>query len=84
MKQDYPGEVEILTIDDGSNDGSRRIVEQLSLKHPTLNLVSSNGSVVAEARNTELSKASRRLIVMPTSHTYVSEDFLSVLVARLM
>ncbi len=59
-------------------------MERPSLKHPTLKLVSSNGSEVAEARNTGLSKASGQVIVMYTGHAYASGDFLSVLVVRLM
>ena len=52
-----PDNVEIVVVDDGSSDGTEKIVEESILTNPNIVLVKQNNSGVSAARNRGLEVA---------------------------
>lgn len=61
LNQTY-NNIEIIVVDDGSKDKTRRIVEDLSLHHRNIHYLWQNNSGVSDARNYGISKASGEYI----------------------
>ena len=68
-------DVEIIVIDDGSEDRSGEILSKYAEKNNTLILLRQENSGVSVARNTGIEKASGDYILFVDSDDFVSDDY---------
>lgn len=71
---------ELILIDDGSNDGSRGICDEYSLKDSRIKVSHTDNRGVGAARNFGIDKAKGDWIVFVDGDDYVSTDFLESMV----
>ncbi len=78
MAQDYPKDkLEVLVVDGMSEDKTREIVEDYSLRHPYIKLLSNPKRIPAAAFNTGVSSASGELIMLMSAHSAYTKDYIS-------
>lgn len=76
LAQDYPaGNLEVLVVDGGSGDDTRRIVGQLAAQHPNLRLLDNPRRVQAAAMNVGIRAAAGDVIVRVDGHTVIAPDY---------
>jgi biofilm PGA synthesis N-glycosyltransferase PgaC len=79
--QDYPAEVEIVVVDDGSTDGTLNYLR--SLRKPCLEVISIPHQGKAAALNAGLEAVSHRVLVTIDADTFLHPQALRRIVARL-
>lgn len=75
--------IEILVIDDGSQDGSAEICDKFAEKYPVIQVLHQKNEGPGAARNTGLKKRTGRYITYVDADDYVSKDYVEAMV-RLM
>ncbi|RMX14988.1 glycosyltransferase family 2 protein [Legionella jordanis] len=81
QKQDYPGELQIILIDDGSVDNT--IVNAKSLELKNLEIIKGKHGGKATALNQGLKRAKHDLIVTLDADTYILKDAIKEIVKKL-
>ncbi|EMK3380923.1 glycosyltransferase family 2 protein [Vibrio vulnificus] len=76
LDQDYE-RFELLVINDGSTDGSRKIVEHLALKDNRIKVINIDNNGVSNARNVGINNASGKYITFIDADDCISKDYLS-------
>ncbi|MGH7844254.1 MAG: glycosyltransferase [Candidatus Binatia bacterium] len=80
--QDYPGEVEIIVVDDGSTDKTVEVLRSLNL--PNLRVVEAAHGGKANALNEGLKHVSNEILVTIDADTFLHTQALRRIVARLI
>lgn len=75
-------DLEILVIDDGSTDGSGRILEELAAEDSRIRLFAQENRGVAAARNRGIDAAEGEYLTFVDGDDYVSANYVERLVAR--
>lgn len=76
-------DLELIVIDDGSTDGTRKIVETFVQQDPRVRLVVNEGNLgVARSRNHGLELSSGKYTALLDSDDYWNSDFLEKMIAR--
>lgn len=83
-KQNYPGGLEVIFIDDGSKDQTHAVCNQLTSNYPWLKCIQQeNNQGKSEALNRALTLASHELIITLDADSYLYKDALVRIVERL-
>ena len=72
--------VEVITVDDGSNDASLQICQELASRDPRLQVYSKQNGGVSSARNVGLDKATGRYITFCDADDYYEEGAITQLI----
>jgi len=83
LEQSYP-KIELIVVDDGSNDKSYQLLLQLSDKHPELHVVQQANAGPYPARNRALAQAKGELIAFLDADDYWTPDCLDKLFHSLL
>jgi poly-beta-1,6-N-acetyl-D-glucosamine synthase len=81
-KQDYPGQIEIVVVDDGSSDNTVGVLE--SLKAPNLRVVHAHHGGKARALNEGLTYINHDIVVCIDADTFLHPQALRRIVARFL
>lgn len=81
IKQKYKN-IDILLIDDGSNDKSYEICKEYLKKDKRIKVFSQKNSGPSSARNLGLDKASGEYIIFVDSDDYIESDFISTMMKQ--
>jgi biofilm PGA synthesis N-glycosyltransferase PgaC len=82
-KQNYPGVLEVILIDDGSKDQTHAVCNQLTSKYPWLRCIQQETNQgKSEALNRALTLASHELIITLDADSYLYKDALVRIVER--
>jgi glycosyltransferase involved in cell wall biosynthesis len=81
--QAFSGSVEFLFIDGGSDDASRRILEQAAARDPRIRVLENPARRTPHALNIGLREARGEVIVRMDAHTHYPPNYLETGVARL-
>ena len=82
-KQNYPGLLEVILIDDGSKDQTHAVCNQLTSKYPWLRCIQQEvNQGKSEALNRALTLASHELIITLDADSYLYKDALVRIVER--
>jgi glycosyltransferase involved in cell wall biosynthesis len=73
---------EVIVVDDGSIDGSKKIVEDFAAEHPQVHVFSQENSGVSTARNFALDQASGRYVQFVDSDDYLEIGTVVALLQR--
>lgn len=84
LKQTYPGELNVLVVDDGSEDETRSVVSHIAAEHRNVKLLSVEHGGKALALNAGLEKVSSPIVVTVDADTRVAPDSLRRIVARFL
>ncbi len=77
IKQDIKVNYEIIVIDNGSSDGSGKLVEPYLIKYPFIKMITQENQGVSGARNTGLKHASGTYLVFVDGDDFVDKQYLS-------
>jgi cellulose synthase/poly-beta-1,6-N-acetylglucosamine synthase-like glycosyltransferase/peptidoglycan/xylan/chitin deacetylase (PgdA/CDA1 family)/spore germination protein YaaH len=83
IRSSYPGESEILVIDDGSSDDTGSKVSSFARSHPSVRLISQENRGKSHALNAGIAAASHEIIITLDADTLVSSTTIPELVAML-
>jgi poly-beta-1,6-N-acetyl-D-glucosamine synthase len=81
-EQDYPGEMKIVVVDDGSTDGTVAILESFRL--PNLKIVQANHGGKANALNEGLKHITQDIVVCIDADTFLHPQAIKRIVARFL
>ena len=81
LDTDYPGEVEVVVVNDGSKDGTGRVVEELARAEPRLRYVAQPNAGKSEALRHGVELARHGLLVFLDADTLFQRDTIRNLVA---
>ena len=85
ISQDYPSEkMEILIVDGMSNDGTRSIINNYSLRDKRIRLLDNKHQRVPNALNIGIKESHGSIIVRMDSHCIYPSNYISVLVDKLI
>lgn len=76
---DDEDDVEIILVDDGSNDGCPQICDEYTKKYPYIKTFHKKNGGLSDARNYGLNVAEGKYIYFLDSDDYISENFLSTI-----
>ena len=82
MNQTYPA-LQIIVIDDGSTDGSARIIERLAQEDDRIELISRENGGVGSARNAGLDAACGSYVTFVDGDDYISRNYIRRYVRRM-
>ena len=74
--------LEIILVDDGSNDGSLAVCKELAKKDNRINVYHTENSGLSHARNIGLDHASGDYIVFVDSDDYIHKDMISTMICK--
>ncbi|KPJ55305.1 hypothetical protein AMJ47_00290 [Parcubacteria bacterium DG_72] len=78
IAQDYPKDkIEVLVIDGMSEDKTREVVKEYSLKHPFIKLLENPKKITSSGLNIGIKASSGDIIVRMDAHARYREDYLS-------
>src|SRR5262245_43486418 len=80
--QDYPGNVEIIVVDDGSNDNTVHLLQSLGMRN--LNVIQANHGGKALALNEGLKHIANEIVVCIDADTFLHPQALKRIVARFL
>lgn len=84
IEQDYPKEnMEILVVDGMSEDKTRKIVQEYSVKHSFIKLIDNPNKVTPYALNIGIKNSMGELIFLPGAHAKYDKQFVSKSVKNL-
>ncbi len=84
LAQDYPADrLEILVAEAGSDDGTRRLIEKLCVKHRRLRLIDNPGKIAATGLNRAIRASRGDVIVRVDGHTIIAADYVRCCVEEL-
>ena len=83
LENDYPGEREIIVVDDGSSDGTVAIVEKIAARYPNLHLICQPNSGKSVALRTALAAARHEILVFLDADTRFDRNTIGALVEPL-
>jgi cellulose synthase/poly-beta-1,6-N-acetylglucosamine synthase-like glycosyltransferase/peptidoglycan/xylan/chitin deacetylase (PgdA/CDA1 family)/spore germination protein YaaH len=83
LDSDYPSEVQVVVVDDGSKDGTAAVVEAIAASESRVRFFRQNNGGKASALERALSAATHDTIVMIDADTMVAKDGIRNLVAPL-
>jgi len=83
LEADYPAPLEVIVVDDGSKDGTSRVVSEIAASESRVRLIRQENGGKASALNRALSEARHRTIVMIDADTMVAPDGIMKVVAPL-
>jgi len=84
LRQDYPGDLAIVVVDDGSTDTTREIVRRVALEHKRVRLVSEAHGGKSRALNAALATVTTPLVATIDADTLLMPYSLRNAVARLV
>lgn len=76
LNQDYKN-IEVIIVNDGSKDNSKKIAEKLSKKDKRVKIINQENSGVSTARNAGIEKAQGEYITFVDVDDYVSKEYLT-------
>ena len=79
LNQDY-ADIEVIVVDDGSQDNTLYICEKYALKFDNLRVIIKSNSGVSETRNLGIEKASGKYVLFVDADDYIEKDMCSQLV----
>lgn len=81
--EDYPGEVSVIVINDGSSDGTASIVKDFMSNHPNLKLIDLDKNIgKANALNAGLKECTTDILITIDADSYLWKDALRNIVGR--
>ena len=84
MSQDIPEQdYELILVDDGSPDGSRRIAEEYASRHSNIVVLTQSNKGTSGARNTGIRRAGGKYLCFVDPDDFVLENSFSVLIRRM-
>ncbi len=83
VTQDYPG-VEVIVVDDGSQDKTAALVERLAVKYSNVRLIHSGHHGPSYARNLGIRESKGEIVLFADADAVYSKDYLSKGVAALL
>lgn len=79
FRQDYPN-LEIIVVNDGSNDKSKQIISELLPNHSNLRLINQSNSGVSNARNTGIESSDGEYIIFSDADDLLNTDYVAYLI----
>ena len=76
VKQDYPGETEIIVADAFSGDETRKIVEEFRKDHKNIRLIDNPDKIQTFARNRIFRESDADFVAYIDAHSYAEPDWL--------
>ena len=84
LSQDIPEQdYELILVDDGSPDGSRRIAEEYASQHSNIIVLAQSNKGTSGARNTGIRRASGKYLCFVDPDDYILENSFAVLLRRM-
>ena len=84
LAQDYPaGRLEVLVVDGMSEDGTRRIVKQISQEADQIRLLDNPAQIVSTAMNIGIKAGRGEVIIRVDGHTIIAPDYVRACVEAL-
>lgn len=71
--------IEVIIVNDGSTDGSLKIIEEFALKNPHFHIINQENQGLSAARNRGLRESKGDYIAFMDSDDYIAHDFLESL-----
>lgn len=84
LKSDYPGSIEVIVVDDGSQDSTAEIVGEIAVADPRVTLIRQANAGKARALQTALAAASHELLVTLDADTQFEPRTIAELIASLL
>lgn len=81
-QQDYPNNIEIIVIDDGSSDNTIKELEKLDISN--LKIIKASHGRKANALNIGLTESSNDIIVTIDADTFLHKNAVKIIVARIL
>lgn len=82
-RQSFPGQIELLFADGGSEDRTREILERMAREDPRIRVFDNHRRDQSSGLNLALAHARGRWVVRMDAHTEYPEDYVALGVARL-
>jgi glycosyltransferase involved in cell wall biosynthesis len=78
IAQDYPTErMEVLVVDGMSEDGTREVVQEMSVQHPCIRLLDNPKRITPAALNVGIQNAQGEIIVRMDAHSTYEADYVT-------